>query len=557
MSFRVVTELDGRYDVIVVGSGAAGLLTACRAADAGLRVVVLEKASLIGGTSSAGGGVLWAPANPLTTNEADSPEAAAAYLAASTEGQMSDDAVANYVKQSAAAVAYLEERTQVRLTPLDRPDYHPELPGAAIGGRSLDNQAFDGGSDLMSRLRPPTYFPLLTMAERDALDGKAPDAQLLADRAASGARTMGGALVGALLATALDRGVDIAVDARMTMLVRLADELWHVGVSDGQRVIVAESVVVATGGYEWNPQLQASFLKHPVVPISAPSNEGDGLRLALAAGASVDVMPTTWGVPVITAHGAEYDGKPSGRMANVEMTLPGSIVVNRQGRRFMNEAMNYHDTSRVLGNLEPTGEGAANLPAYLVVDRRYVDRYPIAGSTVGVPPEWLASAETLAELAERIGVDAEGLVAQVAEFNESAREGVDPVFGRGVNPQDQFLGDATNLPNPCLAPLETGPYYAVELHPGVLGTSGGLRVDADARVLDHFDEPVEGLYAAGNVSASVFRGAYPGGGATLGSALVRAYAAGSHLAASFGSNDPIRLAGDTATTSTERAKDLA
>ena len=204
------------------------------------------------------------------------------------------------------------------------------------------------------------------------------------------------------------------------------------------------------------------------------------------------------------------------------------------GRRFVNEALNYHDFSRVFANIEPGTSDYANIPAYLVVDSRYVSRYPVAGhpvfSDAARAPDWMARADTLAELAEIIGVDAAGLEETVAAFNPAAERGEDPEFGRGSSEQDRHLGDPTNEPNPCLAPLAQAPFYAVQLHPGVLGTAGGLRADLDGRVLDWDGEPLPGLYAAGNCSATVFRDAYPGGGATIGSAITRAYAAGQHIA---------------------------
>jgi 3-oxosteroid 1-dehydrogenase len=208
-------------------------------------------------------------------------------------------------------------------------------------------------------------------------------------------------------------------------------------------------------------------------------------------------------------------------------------VVNRAGRRFVNEALNYHDFSRVFGNVDPTSGDFANIPAYLVVDSRYAARYPVAGHPVfskpSEAPEWMVQAETVVGLAEQIGVDPEGLTDTLRRFNEHARTGEDPDFDRGATDQDRHLGDPANTPNPCLAPVETAPFYAVQLHPGALGTAGGLRTDLDGQILDWRDEPLGGLYAAGNCSATVFKDAYPGGGATIGSAITRAFAVGTHI----------------------------
>lgn len=524
-----IRELPESADVIVLGSGAAGLTAATRAADSGKRVFVLEKAELLGGTTAVGGGVSWLPASDLgaAAGYQDSPEQASDYIRAATAGALSDAEIDWYVTQAPRAAAYLHTQTRVCLTPLARPDYRTEWPGATEGGRSLDNAAFDVGAvpGLRDAIRPSSYFPLLTMAERDELNGQAPDAALLARRASDGVRTMGGALVASLIVSALDRGVLIASDARVTGLQR-ANGVWEVTVAD--RVFSAANVVIASGGFEWSPELQAAFLTQTITPISAPSNEGDGLRLGLAAGAAVSDMTTFWGVPVITPPGQTIDGKQSGRMGNVEMTLPGSITVNSRGRRFVNEALNYHDVSRVFCGVDPHTLNPAGEPAWLVFDRTFFESYPVAGATAET--SWIASAPTIAELADEIGVDAAGLVDQVARFNTDAEQGVDTEFGRGHTPQDRFLGDESVTPNPCLRALSEAPFYAVRLHVGTLGTSGGLATNLNGQVLGHAGSPITGLYAAGNAASSVFRGAYPGGGATLGSAIVRAFSVGEHLA---------------------------
>lgn len=528
-----ITELESSYDVVVIGSGASGLTAAVRSAHGGARVLVLEKAALLGGTSAAGGGVIWAPNNHLSRGAGfeDSRQAGIDYLNAAAGHAMEEADIEWFVDTAAQAVRFLDSQTRVDLVPLARPDYHMEWDGAASGGRSLDNLPFSGEGQpgLCDMLRPPTYFPLLSMIERDNLNGRAPDAALLARRVASGVRTMGGALVGSLAASALDLGVVLAVEAPVTDLARHPNG-WNVTVA-GTTSVHAASVVIASGGFEWNERLRQAFLPLPVTPIGAPSNEGDGLELALGVGATVRDMTAVWGVPVIVPEAAEYDGKPSGRMGNVEMTLPGSITVNSAGRRFVNEALNYHDVARVFANIDPTTSRQANNPAWLVFDANYQERYPVAGSTPGTPEPWMASAGSLAELARSTGIDAAVLEETVRTFNQDAAAGVDREFGRGSTEQDRHLGDAANQPNPCLAPLTRAPFYAVPLHAGVLGTSGGLATDQNGMVLDRRGGAIPGLYAAGNVSAGAFRNNYPGGGATLGSAVTRAFAAGRHIAA--------------------------
>ena len=531
-------NISGTYDVVVAGSGAAGLVAAIRAADAGLRVLVAEKAPLLGGTTAAGGGVMWAPNNHLARQAGyrDSHEDGVAYLTEATGHVLTREEVEWYVSTAPRAVAYLDAETRLSLTPIARPDYHMEWSGAADGGRGLDNDAFDpaGYPGLAEAIRPSSYFPLLTMTERDQLNGRAADPELLSRRAATGVRTMGGALVASLLASALDRGVEIAVSAPVEDLGRDGDK-WTVtlGGAAAGRTVSAAAVVLASGGFEWNPRLRQAFLPFPVTPISAPSNEGDGLELGLKAGAAVADMTAIWGVPVISEAAHEYDGVRSGRMGNVEMTLPGSITVNAAGKRFVNEALNYHDACRVFASVDPLTGRQQNNPAWLVFDAAYLSKYPVAGSAAGAPADWMTAADSLEELAGKVGIDPAGLAATVSRFNADASTGVDAEFHRGATPQDRFLGDAANTPNPCLAPLSSAPFYAVRISAGVLGTSGGLDTDFNGRVLDRHRQPIPGLYAAGNVSAGVFRNNYPGGGATLGSAITRAFAVGEHLAANL------------------------
>ncbi|MEJ8279478.1 FAD-dependent oxidoreductase [Pseudonocardia spirodelae] len=519
------------YDVVVAGSGAAGLTAALGAAGAGLSVLVAEKAERLGGTSAVGGGVIWAPGNHLMAAAGfpDSDEDARAYLAAGTGGRMSDDEIASYVRTAPEAVRALCDHG-VRMRSLARPDYHPEWAGAARG-RGLDQEPFDPRPwpGLAELLRPPTYLPLLTMSERDRLAGAAPDPGLLADRRAAGVRTMGGALVGRLVVAAVARGVDLVVGSPVTGLERSPGG-WELVV--GSARVTASAVVLASGGFEWSQELREEHLAYPVTPISAPSNTGDGLRLGLAAGAAVAGMTSVWGVPVITPPDAVYDGMPSGRMGNVEMTMPGSVTVNAGGHRFVNEATNYHDLNRAFGAVDPGTGRYTNVPAFLVFDRSYAERYPVAGASPTAPGSWIERADDLAALARLTGIDAAGLVATVAAFNRHARDGRDPEFGRGASPQDRHLGDPAIVPNPCLAPLETPPFYAVPVHAGVLGTAGGLHTDPDGRVLARKDHGgvLHGLFAAGNCAATLFADAYPGGGATLGSAVVRAHRVGRRLA---------------------------
>lgn len=520
--------MDLTVDLAVVGSGAAGLVAACRAADGGHSVVVLEKADLLGGTSAVSGGVAWMPNHHLMGKEyPDSAEAAVAYLTTATGGKVPAETLRWYLETAGEAVRWLDESTRVQLTALPRPDYHTDWAGAARG-RGLDNLPFDGTEypGLTARIRPPTYFPSITMTERDAMVATGFDNDLIARRDADGTRTMGGALVASLIVSAEERGVTILASCGVGDLRRDGDR-WVLTTASG--TVTARAVVLASGGFEWNQRLQEAFLPNPVAPISAPSNTGDGLELGLAAGGSVSTMRAVWGVPVLQNPEHVYDGQPSGRMANVELTLPGSIMVNGAGKRFVNEAVNYHDLNKVFRSIDSNTGEFANIPAWLVVDSGYLSRYSIGGTPVGEVPAWAVSGSTIEELAEALGIDPFALAQTVAEFNKHAADGQDPLFHRGETAADRYLGDPRQ-PHPNLAPLAEMPFHAIPIRPGTLGTCGGLVTDPDGRVLNRRGEPVGQLFAAGNVAATVFADAYPGGGATLGSAITRAFAVGRTLA---------------------------
>jgi 3-oxosteroid 1-dehydrogenase len=527
---------DTSCDVAVVGSGGGGLVAALRAADLGLDVVLLERSEAIGGTTAVSGGVLWAPDHYLmaTLGLEDSPEAGAEYLRAATRGGMSEESIAWFAETAPAAVRYLGEETRVELVAVPRPDYHSSLPGASRGrgveSTPLDVRAHPGLEEI---LRKPTYFPPMTIVERDEWQGGEPDLALLAERAEKGIRTLGGALVGRLVLSAQDRGVRIYTGARARRLsgdesgvdgldVETAAGGFHVGARRG--------VVLASGGFEWSEELQRAFLPAPVTPTSPPFNEGDGLKMGLRAGAAVKNMSRVWGVPVIQDPEHVYDDRPSARVANVELTLPGAIAVNRHGVRFINEALNYHDLAKIFTDVDPVDGSLRNQPAWMVFDARYRRSYPLAGHPPGdSAPDWVASAATLRELATDLGIDPDALERTVAAFNAPASEGVDPEFHRGEAAQDRHLADSNWRPNPSLAPLSEAPFYAVPIRSGTLGTAGGLSTDDLGRVLDGDGAPVPGLFAAGNVTANLYGDAYPGAGATITAAVVRAYAIGDAL----------------------------
>lgn len=534
---------DDHDDVVVVGTGAAGLTAALTAASSGLRVTVVEKASVIGGTTVISGGSIWVPANryQAAAGVPDSRDAALTYLRRLALGRVDDRLLESFVDHVNPMVDLVVAETGLRFAPnLEHPDYQPDLPGACSGGRTLQGGLFDTAllGDLAAKLRPTHSTVPVTKLELDAWGMDTLDRwdwALIAERTAKGIVGMGAALVGELLHGCLRHGVRVRTEAAAGRLLRSGDRVVGVVVSgrDGEWELPARrGVVLASGGFEWDPTLVDRFLGVPMTaPASPPSNAGDGLRMAMAAGAALGNMSEAWWGPMVYAAGDTYDGAPLYRPTSGLRALPGGIIVNRRGRRFVDEAMNYNDLGKVLAAFDPGRYDYANQPCWLVFDERFRQSYSVATATPDTPtPRWMACAPSLAELAGQVGIDPDGLVAQVAEFNEDAAAGRDRRFGRGESIYDRYRGDPSVTPHRNLRPLGEGPYYAVEIRLGCLGTKGGPVTDERGRVLDAAERPMPGLFACGNVAASPFGPGYPGAGATLGAGMTFGFLSGRTLA---------------------------
>jgi 3-oxosteroid 1-dehydrogenase len=534
------------YDVVVLGTGAAGLTAAIAAHDGGARVAVFEKADQVGGTSAWSGGMVWIPGNHHMA-ELGLPDSRAdvlTYLRSMSHGLIDEPLAAAFVDAGPPMLAYLEEHTPARFQVIkDFPDYHPEHPGAARrGGRSLECPLFPF-ADLGEWQRRVTVGPQLSgniLMSETSLGRGAPggvSADELERRTVRDERGAGQGLVGALLKGCLDRGVEPVTGARGMRLV--SEDGRVVGVLldavDGPREVRARGgVVLATGGFEWDRELVRTFIRGPLERTAAiPTNTGDGLRMAMRIGASLGNMREAWWVPIIDV--PMPDGTVAGWQVNGERSRPHSIMVNKKGRRFADEAANYNALGAAFHVLDVTEFDYVNHPAWLVFDDHYLRRYGLAGfrSGAGAPtPGWMVEAPDLAALATRIDVPAEGLAATVADWNAHAAEGRDPAFRRGESLHDRWWGDSTlgEGPESTIGPLDTAPFYAVRVWSGCLGTKGGPRTDVDARVLDVDGAPIDGLYAAGNVMASVLGMTYGGAGGTLGPAMVFGFLAGRHAA---------------------------
>ena len=533
-------------DVVVVGSGASGLTAALAAAVREADVVVLEKGRLVGGTSSMSGGMLWVPNNRYMREAgiSDSREDALAYIRRLTLGRVADELIVTFVDECNETVEFLERHTNIRFhAHLDHPDYQPELPGGRPGGRGIGGDLYDtsrlGAFQPLLRFGPNT-LPVKHLA-------RTADGELTSDRAAwdfpglarslnEGQVGSGRALVGELLEACLAHGVRLLNETRAVELVRRGSRVAGVVAQKNgttERFDARLGVVLATGGFEWNRTLIDRFLGVPLeLPSSSPTNVGDGLRMAMQVGATLGNMTEAWWAPALHVPGETYEDGPMNRHIVDPRSKPGSIIVNRQGRRFFNEATNYNDAPKAMMAFDPTTFSYPNLPCWLIFDAEYRRTYPIATLTPSDPtPTWITVGNTLEELAHAVGIDAEGLVQQVADFNRDAARGVDPVFHRGEGVYDRYRSDKNVQPNGNLRPLGGGPYHAVELRIGSMGTKGGPVIDTCGRVLDHNDLPIPGLYAAGNVVANVFGPSYPGPGATLASGATFGRLAAQHMLA--------------------------
>jgi succinate dehydrogenase/fumarate reductase flavoprotein subunit len=540
------------YDIVVVGAGAAGLTAAAVAAAAKQRVLLVEHSRWVGGTTAISGGMVWVPANHKMrqAGQADSVEAAREYLRHTVPA--SDDAMPldAFVAQADDAIRHLEAHTALRLQPVLRyPDYYPELPGATAGGRVLEPLPFDGRAlgRQFARLRPPlpefTLFggmmvhrsdmPHLRRAARSPASALHV-ARLLARHAMERIQAergttlqLGNALAGWLFKSVLDLGVELRTGTRVARLLHEQGRVSGLEIVErdepAQRIVARKAVVLACGGLSNDAALRALYVPAAIGASSAavPSNARSGAALALEAGARLSDGTARQGLWVPVSRFLRRDAS-SGVFPHTvtDRGKPGLIAVDTRGRRFVNEALSYHEF--VKAQLK-----ADAIPAFLLCDRRFLWRYglgcvkPFALSVrERVEQGYLKRAPTLDGLARAIGVPADTLQDTVARFNDGARHGIDAQFGRGSDIYQRHLGDPDHRPNPCVAPIEHAPFFAVEVRPADLGMAAGLVTDASARVLDAERRPIPGLYACGNDMQSVMNGAYPGPGITLGPALV-------------------------------------
>lgn len=531
-------QSDVVFDVVVVGTGAAGLSAALAASVKGARVLVLEKADVVGGTTAMSGGCIWVPRNHYAVKMGieDSREAVLDYIrAVSPEGwhNTEEPLWATFVDRAPEMLQFVERHSPTRFTPNNEPDPYAEAEGGLEKGRNVSPAPLPLGilGAWQDRVRKPTLSLWLNYEEIvDTYFFANPKkwamryAPRLLWRTLRRKRTRGNALSIGLLKGCLDAGVEIWTGAAAQRLLQADGAVTGIEVArDGTTVSVEASrgVILASGGFEWNPQMMAEHFPGPVEWTASPStNTGDGQRMAAEVGAQLDrmdqalIMGTT---PVL------YEGRLQGQPA-ADYFLPHSMIVNRHGKRFVNEKQ--MNVGLAFAERDPETGAPLHLPAWRIYDGQFAAKYPHALPNKGIEGNHFR-ADTLAALAAQIDVDPAGLAETAARFSAFVRAGVDEDFGRGANVWDRKRGgDPSHLPNPTLGTIEQPPFYAMPFKASFLGTKGGPRTNEKAQVLREDGSAIRGLYAAGNVMANCFGSKGVGAGTTLGPCLTWGYVAG-------------------------------
>jgi 3-oxosteroid 1-dehydrogenase len=526
----MTTEVAADYDVIVLGTGAAGLVAALAATEEGATVGLFEKADAVGGTTAISGGTVWMPCNPHMNPDSDSRQEALDYLSSLSLGLIDPEIAEVIVDEGPRTISWLERITNLRFSSLPGfPDYHPENPGGKVG-RSLDPDLFpfDRLGEWSDKVVVGQRNPHVRLSDLPIGGGTGfIDDATQAARLQHDERGCGGGLVGALLEALLQRGVTPILRSQATDLIVEDGRVVGVELKTDKGAVVVRArrgVVLATGGFEWDADLVNQFLRGPMTsPASPPTNTGDGLRMAMRVGADLGTMSEAWWVPTLEAPGDEAFGRQRAHLVLRERTLPGSIMVNRDGRRFTNEAANYNAFGGALHVLNPSKLEYANLPCWLIFDQRFVDRFGFHRTPAGGEiPSWVSRRDDIDELARVLQLPPGALEKTINRWNEQAANLCDVDFGRGDSAYDRWMGASGESTGHAatLGQLQEPPFYAVQIHSGCLGTKGGPRTDAWARVLDTRGLPIAGLYAAGNVAAASTGRAYGGAGGTLGPIVV-------------------------------------
>lgn len=566
-----VPDLPESCDLLVVGSGAAGMAAAISARHHGLNPVIIEKAEVFGGSTAVSGGAIWVPNNPImrAAGMSDSAEAARTYIRGETGNLFNAELVDAFLDKGPEAIGFFHEKTALTLSHRAvSPDYHPDADGATEGGRALDAHDYDGrrlGANLY-RMRPPIgdftilggmplgrpdiyHFLRMARSPKSAAYATGKVLRYISDRLTWGRNTrlvMGAAVSGRLAETVFTLRIPLCTGHELIRLIK--DPTGRVTGAEVQgpkglrRITANRGVVLAAGGFPQDAARRARSFDHvrrglPHYSMSPEAGTGGAIAAAEEIGAAFVETNTNGGfwTPVSLLRNQDGSVRPFPHLF-LDRAKPGVIAVAHDGQRFVNESASYHDfVQGLIAKLLAEGQRSA----WLIADHRALRRYGLGAAhafpaRIGkhIASGYLRRAKTLSALARQCGIDAEALDRTVSAFNASAAHGQDPAFGKGSTSYQRYLGDAENKPNPCLRPL-SGPFYAVEIFPGDIGTSMGLNVTARGEVRDQAGEVIAGLYACGNDINSIMSGSYPGPGITLGPALTFGYIIGQTAATLF------------------------
>ncbi len=568
---------DFEVDLIVVGSGAAGLATAITAKKRGLDVVVLEKEPVFGGTTALSGGVLWIPMGPhgRKQNPADTREAVRRYMMEETGSFYDEAAVDAFLDNGPKMVEFFERETEMKFVPTLYPDYHPDVPGGVAIGRSILAAPYDirGLGKDMPRLKPPlktiTFIGMMFNSSNADLKHFFNATKSLtsfiyvAKRLVTHLKelalyrrginvTSGNALAARLAKSALDLNIPILTSTPAQKILIEGDKAVGVmaaGVGGAQRITARHGVVLACGGFPQDVKRIAKAYPHLArggehLSPTPVSNTGDGTNMAEAVGAVVDIRfkdSAAW-MPVSRV---DYGGGEIGVFPHLlDRYKPGIIGVLKNGKRFTNESNSYHDVGAAMIR---ACEGQKDTAMWLVCDKTTLAKYGIGFVKPAPMPigkflrnGYLIKGNTLAELAKNAGIDPAGLEKTVKDYNVGAIKGQDPAFGRGTTAFNRYLADPENQPNPCVAPVQNGPFFAVKVIMGDLGTFDGIQTSVVGEVLKRDGSAIEGLYAVGNDRASIMGGNYPGAGITHGPNMTFGYVTGNHIADKAGKQTGVK-----------------
>ena len=528
----VPEKWDLEVDFAVAGSSAGGLTAACKAHELGLSTVVLEKAATLGGGTAFSGGVIWIPCNHHMLEEGipDSRQAALEHIRYTSMDRHDEEMLATYLDKGPEMLRDVEAITPLKMQAATTlPDYREYLPGGSTGGRLLAPDPLymaqlllDAEKEypILSKIRR-SPFPLFSAVPLPTSDPRF--------------YVAGRALIGGLLLGCIQKGIDVldSTPARR-LIVQDGRVIGLQAEREGKDFFVKanKGVLLATGGYEWNAEMNKRYMRVPEIHgITPPSNEGDGHIMGMEIGGAVALMDLSLLMPTVRIPGEEIDGKPMYRIWQFYIGQPGNILVNKEGKRCCDECF-YPDIGRAFEAMDAQKLQPANLPMFWIVDQSYRDHIPVGPLPKGTEmADWLHKGDTIEELAEKLGLPPANLKETVERFNKYAKEGLDPDFHRGETGYDKRWGFWPHRkPNPVLSPLEKPPFYGMQLHVGTVGNLGGLVTNTSAQVIDVEGNPIPGLYATSNTAAPLTTGLAYTSGMTGGKAMIFGWLAAQHAA---------------------------